>query len=173
MKLQQILLSGILTLSCLFTSPITLHSQNNPVAEKHPNTLNGLDLSGTYTKEQIIKALGEPTQYDFRDYSDEGLGYDETYIYKKDQKELIIECTSGEIMTISCDSPQYLLFGNLRVGENINIAREMIKEGFGRLEKDEELLDGYKCLNLYLGDISFYISYKNSLITSMYYNMPY
>lgn len=151
----------------LFMMQLTLGAQD--LNSKYTSDVNGLEISAIHTKQDIIAKFGVPTEYKIKDYTDEGLGIDEKYIYGE---ELEIHCTDGEIREIWTDSPKYVFFNHIKVGDNISKAHEMINDGWARRGMVEQRDNGYYSLRVYLGDMSFFIFYKDNVIYSLRYNVP-
>lgn len=136
----------------------------------YPDSINGLDLLQSVTKEMMIAALGDPVSYKMSDYTDEGLGIDEIYKYGTEDRGLEIKfIMTGELDYFICNSPDYLLYGNLRVGGDVAVARKMISNGFGQLPLTKQNEDGSETIILKLGDNTLYITYKEGKITLLSY----
>ena len=151
----------------LFMMQLTLGAQD--LTRKYTLDVNGLEIHDPHTKQDIITKFGVPTEYKLKDYTDEGLGIDEKYIY---EEELKIHCTDGEIREIWTNSSKYLFFNHIKVGDNISKAHEMINDGWARRGMVERRDNGYYSLRVYLGDMSFFIYYKDDVIYSLRYNVP-
>ena len=151
----------------LFMMQVTLGAQELP--RKYTLDINGLEIHDPHTKQEIIAKFGAPTEYNRIDYTDEGLGIDEEYIYGE---ELEIHCTDGLIWEVWTDSPKYVFFNHIKVGDNISKAHEMINDGWARKGIVEPRDNGYYSLRVYLGDMSFFIYYKDNIIYSLRYNVP-
>ena len=145
----------------------TLNAQD--LNSKYTSDVNGLEINATHTKQEIISKLGIPTEYTRTDYSDGGSGILEEFIYGD---EFTIYCTDGNIWEIWTKSPKYVFFNHIKVGDNISKAHEMINDGWARRGMVERRDNGYYSLRVYLGDMSFFIYYKDDLIYSLRYNVP-
>ena len=146
---------------------LTGHAQH--LNDKYTSDVNGLDINVTHTKQEIISKFGTPTEYNRIDYTDEGLGIDEEYNYKDEFK---MYCTDGLIWEIWTKSPKYVFFNHIKVGDNVSKAYEMVNDGHARKGIVEPEENGYYSLHLYLGDMSFYVYYKNNIIYELLYNVP-
>ena len=151
----------------LFMMQVTLGAQD--LNSKYTSDVNGLEISAIHTKQDIIAKFGPPTEYNRIDYTDEGLGIDEEYNYNDEFK---IYCTDGNIWEIWTKSPKYVFFNHIKVGDNISKAHEMINDGWARRGMVERRDNGYYSLRVYLGDMSFFIYYKDDVIYSLRYNVP-
>ena len=136
---------------------------------KYTSDVNGLDINATHTKQNIIAKFGTPTIYDFADYTDEGMGIGEEYNY---EDEFVIRSLAGNIWEIWTKSPKYVFFNHIKVGDNVSKAYEMVNDGYARKGIVEPEENGYYSLHLYLGDMSFFIYYKNDIIYELLYNVP-
>ena len=151
----------------LFMMQLTLCAQD--INSKYTSDVNGLKISAIHTKQDIVAKFGTPTEYNRIDYTDEGLGIDEEYIYGEEFK---IYCTDGNITKISSDSPKYLFFNHIKVGDNVSKAYEMVNDGYARMGIVTSEENGYYLMHLYLGDMSFFVYYKKNIIEGLLYNVP-
>ena len=151
----------------LFMMQLTLCAQD--INSKYTSDINGLRIHQIHTKQEIIAKFGTPTKYEFADYTDEGMGIGEEYNY---EDEFVIRSLAGEIWEIWTKSPKYVFFNHIKVGDNVSKAYEMVNDGHARKGIVEPEENGYYSLHLYLGDMSFYVYYKNNIIYELLYNVP-
>ncbi len=136
----------------------------------YPDTINGLDLSKTpVTKADVETSFGIPQKYHFEDATDEGLGIDEFYDYTEVGKRLHMKFTDGVIQEFYTDSPDYLIFGKLRVGGSIQELRNMQANNFGRFYIEEIKDTGYRTTVIKLGDDTFRVTHKDNIIEMIWY----
>ncbi len=136
----------------------------------YPDTINGLDLGNTpVTKANVESSFGVPQKYYLEDATDEGLGIDEYYDYTLDGKRLHMKFTDGVIQEFYTDSPDYLIFGNIRVGGNIQDLRDMQANGFGRFYMEEVKDTGYRTTVIKLGDDTLRVTHKDNIIEIIWY----
>ena len=132
----------------------------------YTNSINGLNLGNSpVTKLDIETSLGIPTEYKIREYPDEPLGTDEYYKYVSAGKELYMMFTDGIIQEFYTDSPEYLLFGSIRIGDNVQKFRDMLANGFGKFIIEEERGLGLKTIEVKLGDETLRVTHMNNIIT--------
>lgn len=136
----------------------------------YPDTINGLDLSKTpVTKADVELALGIALKYRICEYPDEPLGTDEYYDYQVGEQILHLHFIDGNIQEFYTDSPDYLIFGKLRVGGSIQELRNMQANNFGMFYIEEIKDTGYRTTEIKLGDDTLRVSHKDGIITFIWY----
>ena len=135
----------------------------------YPRSINGLNLDTSITKADVESTFGVPQKYYFEDATDEGLGVDEYYDYTLDGKRLHMKFTDGVIQEFYTDSPDYLIYGKIRVGGNIQDLRDMQANGFGRFYMEEVKDTGYSTTVIKLGDNTLRVTHKDNIIEMIWY----
>ena len=135
-------------------------------------TINTLNTSNTpITKKQIVSAIGNPDKYEKAEYPDEPFGPDEWYEYydANGDIELFMKFSDGVLNHLYTGSSNYLFFGNVRIGDNIQKLRDMIANGFGSFYMEEDRSTGHKTIVMYLGYDELRVTHKDNTITFIQY----
>lgn len=162
-SITTIIILGILTM----TSIISYGQMGS-----YPHKINNLDLGKVpVTKVEVENLLGLCPNYRMADYSDEFLGIDEHYKYyhSNGDVKLYMKFTDGLVQEFYSDSPDYLFYGTIRVGDGIQKFRDMIANGFGKFFIEEDRGHSLKTIVVKLGDNTLRVTHNNSVITFILY----